>query len=62
MTKQITTTVFLKNQSISRKKCMVIGLMWTQYLDVVEVQTEEEIYNLIMDPQTIEQANTDDEK
>lgn len=31
------------------------------HLDVAEIQTEEVICNVVMNPQTIEQANTDDE-
>lgn len=32
------------------------------HLDVAEIQTEEEICNSVMNPQTIERANTDDEE
>jgi len=32
------------------------------HLDVAEIQTEEEIFNVVVNPQTIEWANTDDEE
>lgn len=57
-----TNVVRLKNQSISQMKCIAIGLMFNSHLYVAEIQIEEEICYVVINLQTIEQANTDDER